>query len=362
MAFRILSLHPHTTSTKAALFEDNVEIKRGEIQHDPQELADIPDISAQCTYRLRALEGLIAGWTMPDDVHIDAVIGMAYMSAQMPVGVYIVDSEFMRRAWKTRRDRKKHDLGALLAVSLAKPLRSTAYALITLSSDEFDYVARMSGIPGLHFGKMTHALYIKNAVRVASRDLEKSFSETSLIIAHLDRSFSICAHSDGRIRDMTITFERGPFSQARSGGIPSADIVRMAYSGVWSKNDLIERLHNSGGLISYMGTDNLSEALDLASAGNEYASLIVRSMTYQLASEIAAMAATLHGAVDAIVLEGGCTSDERFVEMLRERVSWITDRILVYPGDDELSSISNAALNVLNGEMLAFKYAYITIK
>ncbi|MDR1471529.1 MAG: butyrate kinase [Synergistaceae bacterium] len=362
MSFRILSLHPHSVSTKIALYEDSDEIAREEIHHDPYELSQISDISVQRTYRLRALKEVAASWTKSGDRLADAVIGMAYMPVPTPVGVYLIDGEFLRRIWRIKSDRKQHNLGALLAASLTKPRESAAYALLTFSSDEFDGVARMSGIPSFHFGKMTHAIYIKGAARRASRDLGIPFGEVSLVVAHLGRGFSICAHSEGRIRDMTITFERGPFSQARSGGLPSAGIVRMAYSGMWSKNDLLERLHVCGGLMSYMETDDLSEVMSRMAEGDEYAAMIMRGMIYQTASEIAAMAVTLGGSVDAIVLEGSCTLDDAFVEMLKGRISWITDKILVYREDDELIVLARAALKALRGEDQVFRYTCAAVK
>jgi butyrate kinase len=344
------------------LYEDDVEIAREEILHDPYELSHIADAAGQCAYRLRALEGFLSARTGPGERKIDAVIGMAYIAAPMPTGIYVINGEFMRHVWKTRQDRHQHDMGALMAASVAHRRRADAYAMITFSSDEFDCIARMSGMPSLLFGKMTYALYIRNAVSMAARDLGDVSGDASFVIAHLGRSFSICAYSGGRIRDMTITFERGPFSQVRSGGMPAAEIVRMAYSGMWSKTDLLERLNALGGLMSYVGTDDLPEMMSRVADGDEYAGMIAKGMIYQTASEIASMAATLSGAVDAIVLEGICTSDGMFVEMLKERISWITDRILVYRGDDELVSLAKSALEVLRGQDPAFRYTYSPAK
>jgi butyrate kinase len=172
------------------------------------------------------------------------------------------------------------------------------------------------------------------------------------VIAYLGRNFSFCSHSDGRIRDHSNSFERGPFSPVRSGSLPAADVIRMAYSGMWSKVDLTERVYYTGGLMSYTDfpNGNLDGVISLMEGGDVYSSLLIRAMTYQIASEVASQAVTLRGRVDAIVLSGECAENAAFVEMLREKISWISDTVLIFRGEDELAMIANGALRVLRKE------------
>jgi butyrate kinase len=106
----------------------------------------------------------------------------------------------------------------------------------------------------------------------------------------------------------------------------------------------------SGGMKSYEGTNDLADVVERYADGDMFAGLVIRSMAYQAAQEISAQAVTLRGKVDAIILTGGCAKSPEFVEMIKERVSWITDSILVYPGDDELRALAVCAYRVLNGE------------
>ena len=57
--------------------------------------------------------------------------------------------------------------------------------------------------------------------------------------------------------------------------------------------------------------------------------------SYQIAKEIGAMAAVLHGRVNAVLFTGGMAHSQRLVSMLSEYVRWIAP-IKVYPGEDEL--------------------------
>ena len=345
--FRILAVHPRRNATRIALFEDRFEIRRQEIRHDRAELEKIPTISGQWSHRLRALEELLGEWGVPGDGRLDAVIGPAGIPGGLPGGVYAVDRDLLDRMKKGEDEEHYIDLGATLADSIARIRKARPFAVIALSSLEFDPISRVSGVPMLSFGKMLHALRVKNVAYLAAEDLGIPFEKLSVVVAYLGKSFSICAHAEGRVRDLTNSNERGPFSPARSGSIPAAEIVRMAYSGMWSRDNLIAKVGIDGGVKDHIGTDSLLELAKRTAMGDSQAGLVYRSMAYQIASEIAAQATVLRGRVDAIALTGGCTRDEVFVEVIKDRIAWISDTILIYRTEDELQSMANSALRIL---------------
>ena len=53
------------------------------------------------------------------------------------------------------------------------------------------------------------------------------------------------------------------------------------------------------------------------------AKTVFDAMAYQIAKEIGAMAAVLHGRVDAVLFTGGMAHSQRLVSMLIEYVNWI---------------------------------------
>jgi len=78
-------------------------------------------------------------------------------------------------------------------------------------------------------------------------------------------------------------------------------------------------------------------------------------MGYQIAREIAACASVLEGKVDAIVLTGGVAHSKLVTEKIIKRVSFIAE-VLIYPGEEEMSSLASGTLRVLKGEEKAKRY------
>ena len=362
---RILTVHPRKDATRVGLYGDAGELKRAEILHDRAELDKYERVAEQWSHRLRAVEEILSEWGMsPDEAKIDAVIGPAGVSGMpgsVPGGVYVIDDDLLRSLKKDRAAEHYTDLGATLADAIARVRKTRGFAVVSLSNDEFDPISKISGLPELPFGRMMHALNIKDAVYRASADLGIPFEEVSAVVAYLGKSFSICSHSEGRVRDLANANERGPFSPSRCGGIAAAEIVRMAYSGLWSMEDLCNHLTVSGGMKSYTGTDSLLEVAKRSALGDGYAGLIYRSMAYQVAQEIVAQATVLKGRLDAVILTGGCAKDELFTEILRDKLAWLTDRLMIYPSGDEMVSMATATLRVLGGQESAHVFSQVSV-
>ena len=81
----------------------------------------------------------------------------------------------------------------------------------------------------------------------------------------------------------------------------------------------------------------------------------MKAMAYNIAKQIGALATVLYGAVDAIVLTGGLAHSAYLTSLIGERVNWL-GKILLYPGEDEMQSLTEGALRVLQGEELAKEY------
>jgi butyrate kinase len=113
---------------------------------------------------------------------------------------------------------------------------------------------------------------------------------------------------------------------------------------------MFERLTRSGGMMAYLGTDDMAKAEEMALAGDEKVRLIVSAMAYQIAKEIGASAAVLRGEVDAIVFTGGMANSDYLVNLVKERVGFVTPNIFVYPGEHEMEALAMGAMRVLNGE------------
>lgn len=359
MSFRVLSVYPKKHATQLGLFIGKDERIRREIRHDAAELGRYDSIVSQWHHRLRALEDILAEPEVDRELSpLDAVVGPAGVLGQVPGGVYSVDKDLIERVALPEPFEHPSDLGASLADALGRRRNAYAFVAHPLSTDECDPVCKVSGLPELDFGRRMHTLNIKEAVHRASEQLGVPFEEISVVVAHLGKNFSICAHRRGRAADLANACERGPFSPSFCGSVPAADLIRMAYSGMWSEDDLVKKTCVTGGMSGYIGSDILSDLAMRIVHGDGRASLVFRTMAYQIAQEIAAQATVLKGKVDAIICTGGCAYDQVFLEVIRERIGWIAP-MLVYPGEDELRAMAAAAVRVLDGREKALTYGEV---
>ncbi len=362
MSFKILTVYPKKNATQIGFFLGTEQKMRREIRHDEEELRKFDSVASQWSHRLRAVEEILSEVGEGTEfASLDAVIGPAGVPGEVPGGVYAVDKALIDRLRIPEPFDHPTDLGASLADALARQHRTRAYVAAPLSTDEFDPVSKLSGVPELQFGRKMHALNIKEAVHRASDELGIPFESISVVVAHLGKSFSICAHRDGRVVDLANANERGPLSPGRCGGVPASELIRMAYSGMWPADELARKVGHFGGMADYIGTDDLLQLANRLVHGDALASLIYRSMTYQIAQEIASQAVVLKGRVDAIIITGGCAHDVIFVGVIEERIDWIA-KVLIYPGEDELRAMAGAAMRVLDGREAPLHYEEVVKK
>jgi butyrate kinase len=111
---------------------------------------------------------------------------------------------------------------------------------------------------------------------------------------------------------------------------------------------LKKRYVGKGGLVAYLGTNDLREAMKKAEK-DDYTKKVVEAMAYQIAKEIGGMASVLKGKVDAILITGGMARNDKFIDMIKQRVSKIA-LIMLYPGSFEMEALAEGALRVLNKE------------
>jgi butyrate kinase len=108
-------------------------------------------------------------------------------------------------------------------------------------------------------------------------------------------------------------------------------------------------IKGKGGLIAYLNTNNVEKVLKKVEKGDTKSKLILEAMAYQIAKEIGQGATVLKGNVDAIVLTGGISHSTKFVEIIKDRVSFIA-LVMVYPGEKEMLSLCQGTIRVLSGE------------
>ena len=165
------------------------------------------------------------------------------------------------------------------------------------------------------------------------------------------------AHYKGRVMDVNNALNGdGPFAPERAGTVPANDLVELCFSGRFTKDQLKKRLAGKAGVVAYMATNNMRDIEARIDAGDADAEELLEAMAFQVGKEIGSRAITLKGDIDGIVLTGGLAYDTRFVSLITSWVEFLGP-IMVYPGEDEMQSLAEGGLRVLDGEEEARVYA-----
>lgn len=231
-----------------------------------------------------------------------------------------------------------------------------AFIVDPVCVDEFEPLARVSGLPEIERRSLSHALNLKATARRAAQDLGQPYESLDLIVVHMGGGISVSPHHHGRMIDVNQALDgTGPFSPERAGGLPVGDVIRLSYSGQYTYDELFRRIAGQGGLVAHLGTNDAREVERRIAAGDVHARLVYEAMAYQTAKEIGAMATVLRGHVDAIVLTGGLAHSEMLCAWIRERAGWIAP-VMIYAGQDEMRSMVEGVLRVLDGVEEALEY------
>ena len=102
-------------------------------------------------------------------------------------------------------------------------------------------------------------------------------------------------------------------------------------------------------MAAYLGTVDGQEVQRRIDSGDKKAESVTRAMAYQVSKEIGGIATVMKGRIDAIVLTAGLGYWEYFVNLIKERVSFLAP-VAVYPGENEMESLALGALRVLSRE------------
>ena len=346
----VLVINPGSVSTKIGLYRGDDELFQEELRHSDAELAPFAGrpVHDQLELRLRAVRGALERRQL-DLTTLAAVVGRGGLLRPVHSGAYVVDAAMLEELQSAVRGDHAANLGAFLAVRLAAPAGCASYVVDPVSVDEWDEVARFSGLAGLDRECLTHALNTKAVARRYAREQNRPYHRLRLIVLHLGSGITVSAHREGRMVDATNSREEGPFSCERTGTLPVLAFAHLVLERGWRLQDVVRVVFQEGGIYSYLGTRDLREVLRRVDQGDEEAHRVLDAMLYQVKKEAGAMAAVLEGRVDAVLVTGGMARAPRVVEELARALRWIAP-VVAYPGEDELRALAEGALLVLRGQ------------
>jgi butyrate kinase len=353
--YKILVLNIGSITTKVAFFE-NQHLKVQEIiGYDPQQVGSLMHYMDQFHLRRQGIVGFLETHRIaPGDLHMIASRGG--LTAPIDSGVYLIDEGMCDDLRSGKYGRHPTNLGPIIAHDLAKQTGIRAVIVDSPSTDEYQPLARVSGIPEIKRKSAFHALNQKAAARRAADEMGISYEACNMIVAHLGGGITIGAHRKGRVIDSTIGLGEGPMTPERAGALPTVELLRVLESGRFSVSDLRQRLTSRGGVMAYLGTNDVSRVEAKIQEGDENALLILQAMAYQISKDIGAMSTVLQGRVDAIVLTGGLANSSRLADWISKRTGFIAP-VKVYPGENEMHALAQGALRVLSGTESARQYS-----
>ena len=356
MAFNILVINPGAGSTRVGLFTDEDAVFEENLRHGPDELLQFARIIDQYGFRKEKILELLETKNV-ELGSLHAVVGRGGPFKPLTSGTYLVNEPLIKDI-ESGNYQSEHPslLGALIAKEIADSINVSAYFVDPVSVDEFWELSRFSGLKEIKRKALSHALNVRMVAKKAAKALHKTYSECNFVIVHLGTGITVAAHLKGKQVDSSNANEDGPFSPQRTGALPTIPLVKLCISSGCEYDVMKKKLNREGGLLSYLGTDDIRDIEQRIAQGDKEAQSAYNAMIYQIAKEVGAYTVVLKGEIDAIIITGGIAHSEKFVSQLKGWTSFLCPKFFVYPGEGEMEALALGVLRVLRKEEPAKNY------
>ena len=336
-----------STSTKVAYFEDDRCVFSESISHPAEEIRQFASNWDQYDYRKRLIEAFLTDKGVSLD-ELDAFVSRGGHTESIHSGVYRITEKMLEQSRSMKYGNHVSDLGIRLAYDMAKN-KEHAFIVDSPCTDEFEPLARYSGLPELPRRSRFHVLNHKACARAYCTEHGLNYSEINLVVAHLGGGTSVAAHKHGKLVDGDNGLDGdGPFSTNRTGALPVGALTDLCFSGL-TKDEVKRKLNGLGGMMAYVGDNDVLAVYNRAQAGDQTCQEVIDAMIYQTCKEIGAMATVLNGEVNAILLTGGIAYNDYIVSEIKKRVSFIAP-VHAYPGEREMLSLGQQSYYALIGK------------
>lgn len=345
--YNILTINPGSTSTKIALFRNSTEVFEEVLRHSSTELGQFKELIDQYEYRKKAILNFLQEKSIKVE-ELDAIAARGGLIGPLESGTYRIDEKLVQAL----RDYIVHpsNLAGLIAYEMATENHLPAFIVDPVTVDEMEELARMTGIPEIRRESKFHALNQKAVAKRVAQQKHKEYEALNFIVVHIGGGISIGAHQKGRVIDVNNVIDgEGPMSPNRAGSIPTGALIDLCFSGKYTHKELKEFVSSKAGILSYLGTSDVREVQEMITKGNQEAKIVYEAMAYQIAKSIGSAATVLRGVVDAIIITGGVAYSNLFVRLIKERVDFLGE-VIVVAGEEEMLALAEGAMRVLKGE------------
>lgn len=344
MKFFVINLG--STSTKLAIFVQGKSVKEIELRHDASLLQTFHYPKEQFTMRLTAIEKYIEEENL-DLSTFTAIVSRGGNVIPFKPGSYRIN-EAMMKILEDEINPHISNTSPRVAYHLSQKYNIPSYIYDAVSCDELSDIARLSGSPLLPRFSVGHPLNQRAVGHKYADSIGKNYNDLNLIIVHMGGGCSVGMHQKGHIVDMMCDDEGG-FSPERCGALFCGMLLEAVHRGTYTYDQLRRQWRGDGGLVAYLGTNNVVEVEEMIENGDMNAKLVFDAMVYQTAKVIGCMAGAYAGKVDAILLTGGVAHSHRWVSGLKEKIGFIAP-VACYPGSFEMEALALGTERALRGE------------
>ena len=354
---KLLIMNPGSTSTKIAVYEDETPIFVESIAHSVEEISKYESITDQYEFRKNTIIDTVKAHGIKME-ELTAIVSRGGLLPPIKAGAYKVNDDMVWQLKNAPQNEHASNLGAVIADAISKDLNIPAFIYDGVTVDEMIPLTKVTGIPEMRRKALGHNLNMRAAAMKWQKETGKDYKKSNLIIVHMGGGITLSLHSQGVIIDF-VSDEEGPFSPERSGGLPTFQVIDMAFSGKFDKKSMMKHIKAQGGIIAHLGTNDIRDVQKMIEDGDEKALLIYEAMALSISKHIAALGATASGKVDNIILTGGIAYSEKFTKLITDRVNFIAP-VIVYGGENEMDSLAFGGLRVLRGEEKASEFVKAT--
>ena len=349
----ILTINPGSTSTKIAVYENETEVFTETLYHLTEDLQSFKTIAEQFEFRKNAILETLDKQKF-DLNTLNVIVGRGGLLYPVESGIYEVNQQMITDLTEAKNGSHASNLGGLIANKLAESIGKDVKAYIAdpVVVDEMCSLARYTGHPLFKRLSIFHALNQKAIARTYAKKIGKPYEQLNLIVAHMGGGISIGVHQRGRVIDVNNALDgEGPYSPERSGTLPVGGVIQACFSGKYTIEEMKKMVNGKGGVVAYLGSNDLRACLAKYNEGDTLAIEVLSAMCYNIAKMIGAMATTLNGDIDAILLTGGIANDKKILmPLITERVKFIAP-VEIFPGEDEMLALAQNGLMVAKGEI-----------
>lgn len=346
---KIFAINLGSTSTKIAYFEDDKCIIKDTINHSSNEIKKFNTVFEQANMRKEMIlhymdeQGIILD-------ELDAFVSRGGQTEPIVGGVYRINEEMVKQVESGKYGIHVCSVGCKIAWELTRGKNVLALTVDTPTTDEFEPLARYSGLKEISRVSCFQALNHKAMSKFYAQSIGKDYKDLNLVVVMLGGGISVVAHKKGKMVDGPDALEgEGPFSNNRCGTVPVGSLVKQCFSGNYNLDSMMKHINGDAGLMSYLGTIEVKEIIKTIDQGDKYAEEVLEAMCYQTAKEVGAMATVLSGDVDAILLIGGMANASFITDHIVEHIKFIAP-VVVMPGEREMESLCLSSYEALCGK------------